>query len=140
MNSDCLFCKISRREVPADIVYEDENTLAFLDISPVGPGHTLVIPKRHVANIYEMSHEDSAHVFGTVSGIAERVKHAVSADGINIHMNNDGVAGQVIFHAHVHIIPRFEGDPHQMWQGGEYKNEEESKEVGEKIREVLENN
>lgn len=118
MPSDCLFCKIAARELGSDnIVYETERTVAFIDIRPVAKGHTLVIPKTHARNIFDIDSADLAAVMETVRMIAPRIKNAVGADGVNIIMNNEPEAGQVIFHPHVHIIPRRKGDGFESWHG-----------------------
>ncbi len=133
---DDLFMKIVRREIPADIVYEDEKTLAFLDISPNNHGHTLVIPKERYRNILDIPEDLWLAVMKTVHLLAPVIKQAVGADGINIAMNNEPAAHQLIFHAHVHIIPRFSGDPHQPWKGAPYKAGE-AKIIAEKIKDAL---
>ncbi len=133
---DDLFLKIVRREIPAEIIYEDEKTLAFLDIRPSNHGHTLVIPKIQYRNIFDIPQDLWLAVMKTVHMLAPLIKKAVGADGINIMMNNEPAAHQLVFHAHVHIVPRFEGDPHQPWAGTPYK-EGEAKVVGEKIRKSL---
>lgn len=133
---DDLFLKIVRREIPAEIVYEDEKTLAFLDIRPNNHGHTLVIPKEQYRNILDIPEDLWLAMMKNIHMLAPIIKNAVGADGINIAMNNESAAHQVIFHAHVHIIPRFEGDPHQPWTGTPYK-EGEAKMVAEKIRSIL---
>jgi histidine triad (HIT) family protein len=104
---DCLFCKIINREIPADIVYEDGNTLAFLDVKPNTPGHTLVIPKDHFENIYGIPDEALARLSISVKKVALAIKNGLDADGINIQMNNEAPAGQIVFHAHIHVIPRY---------------------------------
>lgn len=133
---DCLFCKIINGHIPSSKVYEDEHVYAFLDISPVNIGHTLVIPKKHVKNLYEMDDETTQQVFTAVKNLAEPIKRAVHADGINLEMNNDAVAGQVIFHAHVHIVPRFETDGFKHWKGTPYK-EGQMQDVLKKIQSQL---
>lgn len=133
---DDIFTKIIRREIPAEIVYEDEHTLAFLDISPANHGHTLVIPKEHYRNILDIPEDVLLRVMKTVRMLAPIIKQAVGADGINVAMNSEASAHQSVFHAHVHIIPRFEGDPHQPWVGTPYK-EGEAHEVAEKIQKLL---
>ncbi|MFZ2593912.1 MAG: HIT family protein [Minisyncoccia bacterium] len=107
---DCVFCKIADKSIPSHIVYEDENVLAFLDVKPIHSGHTLVIPKEHSRNIFDISKENWQHTAEVVRSLAVSVKEAVGADGINLIMNNEGAAGQEVFHPHIHIIPRFEGD------------------------------
>ena len=136
MNPDCLFCKLIAREIPAQIVYEDEETLAFLDINPVNPGHTLVIPKKHSPDIFEIDEKDWAAVMSTARRVAKAIEKVYDVSGINIGMNNRAGAGQMIFHAHVHVMPRFEGDPHKLWPGKPYA-EGEFAAAGDKIRAAL---
>ncbi|MCD6367672.1 MAG: HIT family protein [Candidatus Aenigmarchaeota archaeon] len=112
----CPFCKIVSREIPADIVYEDEFTLAFLDANPSAPGHTLVIPKRHLPTILDVDDETLKRVFQTVKKVTEMIKNALQPDGFNIGINHGEAAGQRVPHLHVHIIPRFNGDKGAMVQ------------------------
>ena len=135
-DADCLFCKIIARELPAQIVYEDEETLAFLDIRPINPGHTLVIPKEHSTDIFDIDEKNWAAVMRTSRIVAHALEKALQTDGINLGMNNRAGAGQVIFHAHVHVMPRFVGDPHSLWPGKPY-GEGEFEKMGEKIRAAL---
>lgn len=121
---NCLFCKIVSGNIPAEKVYEDEDTFAFLDIHPINRGHTLVVPKSHHANMYEIPESLFAKVMRTTHVLAPKIKNAVGAHGINIGINNDGPAGQLIFHLHVHIIPRFEGDGFAHWHGNPYQDGE----------------
>ncbi len=134
---DCLFCKIANKEIPpGSVVYEDADTIAFLDIAPTSPGHTLVIPKQHATNIFDISSNSWTAVAETARKIAGAVQTATNADGVNVHMNNGEAAGQVIFHPHVHIIPRHEGDRLKHWSKGEYKDGE-AKEIAKIIRKKL---
>jgi histidine triad (HIT) family protein len=110
MSEKTIFEKIVAGEIPCYKVYEDSDTFAFLDISPNQYGHTLVITKQPFKNIYEIPGEITGKLFQTAQKIAVAVKKATEADGININMNNEPAAGQVVFHVHVHIIPRFEND------------------------------
>jgi histidine triad (HIT) family protein len=107
MENECLFCKIARGEIPSQKVYEDSEFLAFLDINPRNPGHTLVIPKAHYETILEMPEKEAGNLFKTVKKIAEAVKRGMEADGISIGQSNGRAAGQVIPHVHFHVIPRF---------------------------------
>ena len=132
----CLFCKIARGELPSQKVYEDEDVYAFLDIKPVSPGHTLVIPKRHFTSLYELSDEIIGHLFMKVRDISIAAKKGLNADGINLEMNNDGPAGQIIYHAHIHIVPRFSGDGLRHWPGKDISMEELAK-TAEKIKNRL---
>ena len=132
-----IFEKIIAKEIPADIVYEDDHTLAFLDISPVKAGHTLVVPKNWSRNILDMTSQDREYVFATVQKICKAVKKAVNADGVNIHMNNEPGAGQIVFHSHVHVIPRFDGDGLQHWHKDANYKESESADIVDKIKKEI---
>ncbi len=120
-------------ELPAEKLYEDKDTVVFADINPVNLGHSLVLPKEHYRNIFDISPELLAKMEITAQKIAETLKEALAADGVNIHMNNEEVAGQVVFHAHLHVIPRYKDDGFTHWHGPE-RSIEEIKEVSEKIR------
>ncbi len=135
---NCIFCKIVKRELPSRIVYEDEKTLAFLDIRPVNGGHTLVIPKNPSPhNIFDVSEEDWLAIANTVRKMAKVVEKATDAGGINIMMNNGDAAGPHIReHLHVHIIPRFKDDGLQHWTQRPYE-EGEAELIMSKIEEVL---
>ena len=107
MVSDCIFCKIVAGEIPASKVYEDDHFLAFLDISQVTPGHTLVIPKKHARNLLEMTPDETADLFNVVSKVTKKVESATQPQGMNIISNMEEIAGQSVFHSHVHILPRY---------------------------------
>ena len=130
MSSDCIFCKIVRGEIPSFKVHEDEKTLAFLDIRPVNPGHALVIPKQHSENIFDIPKEDWAAVSETARMLATAIEKAVGAAGININMNNRPDAGQLVEHAHVHLIPRKKGDGLKLWPQKPYPGGEAEKTAG----------
>lgn len=134
MGKDCLFCKIIRGEIPSAKVYEDKHSFAFLDINPVNPGHTLFVPKKHFTNLYETPDETLKEITPTIKKLAVAVKKAVSADGINIGMNNDSAAGQLIFHAHFHIIPRHAEDGFRHWRGKRAYKDGEMNQTAEKIK------
>ena len=110
MVSDCIFCKIVAGEIPASKVYEDDHFLAFLDISQVTPGHTLVIPKKHARNLLEMTPDETADLFTVVSTVTKKVESATQPQGMNIISNMEEIAGQSVFHTHVHILPRYSQD------------------------------
>lgn len=105
-----IFLKIINREIPANIVYEDEFVIAFLDISQLTKGHTLVVPKKRYENIFELNDKIAAHLSKAVINIAKALKKAFQPDGLNIVNNNGKAAGQEVFHYHVHLIPRYSGD------------------------------
>ena len=110
---ECLFCKIINGEIPSEKVYEDANHIAFLDINPRNPGHTLVVPKKHYETILEMSDSEMSNIMLIVKKLAAAVKNGLKADGISLGQSNGRSAGQVIPHVHFHVIPRFntEGPP-----------------------------
>lgn len=116
---DCLFCKIIAEDMPAQKVYEDDRVFAFLDIHPVNPGHTLVIPKAHAANLLETAEEDATAMLAAVRKVAPAVMRAAGADSWNLGANSGRAAGQLIFHAHLHVIPRFPADGYEHWRGPE---------------------
>lgn len=105
--SDCIFCKIINGEIPSAKVYEDEHVYAFLDISQVTKGHTLVIPKAHHENVYELTDDVAGKLFQAVPKVANAIKKAYNPIGLNLLNNNGEAAGQSVFHYHIHIIPRY---------------------------------
>ena len=114
---DCLFCKIAAGEIPATIVAEDKRTIAFMDIAPATRGHLLVVPREHAANIHEAADEDVAAAHLMAKRLAGRVADRLGADGVNIIQSNGASAWQTVFHLHVHVIPRYEGDPLRLpWE------------------------
>ncbi|MGT2753604.1 HIT family protein [Streptococcus ovis] len=106
--SDCIFCKIIAGEIPSSKVYEDDDVLAFLDITQVTKGHTLLIPKKHYRNILEMDATSASTLFARLPKIAQQLKEKLGANGLNIVNNNEEIAGQTIFHTHIHLLPRFD--------------------------------
>ena len=106
--SDCIFCQIVSGQIPSSKVYEDEEVLAFLDITQVTKGHTLVIPKHHYRNMLEMDAEAASSLFARVPKIAQQLREKLGASGVNIINNNEEAAGQTVFHTHVHLLPRFD--------------------------------
>ncbi len=105
---NCIFCKIANKEIPGKIVYEDDVCLAFLDLSQVTDGHTLVIPKKHYANILEVDSDVLAHMSKVTQKLAQDITEKLGAKGCNILTNCNEVAGQTVHHFHIHIIPRYE--------------------------------
>lgn len=106
--SDCIFCMIRDNEIPSRKVYEDENVFAILDLSQVTPGHTLLIPKKHVRNIYDYDEELAGAVFAAVPKVARALRDFDDkVEGLNILVNNEEVASQTVFHSHIHLLPRY---------------------------------
>ena len=114
MRADCVFCKLVARQIPASIVYEDAATLAFMDLGQVNPGHVLVACKAHAANVYELDDDQAAAVFRTAARVARAVRAAFDPPGLSIYQANGAPAGQTVFHFHLHVLPRHEGDGMQL--------------------------
>jgi len=108
----CIFCKIVEAEIPAKVVYEDEYVLGFLDIKPINLGHTLIIPKNHYESLSDIPQETLEKVMSAGKKIADALKgnSSIKCEGVNLFLADGRVAGQEVFHLHLHIIPRFEGD------------------------------
>jgi histidine triad (HIT) family protein len=120
---NCIFCKIVKKELPCVKIYEDSNVLAFLDISPVNLGHTLVIPKKHFRNALDTPNKVILKLFKISKKIAKALRKS-GAHGINISLNNEEASGQSVFHTHMHVIPRFLNDGHKTWKNKKYKKGE----------------
>jgi len=108
---DCIFCKIIAGELPGQIVHEDDRTVAFMDINPANRGHLLVVPRQHVRDLLEIDQEDLVATMATAQRMAVRVSERLSADGVNLLNSCGSAAWQVVFHFHVHVIPRYDDDP-----------------------------
>ena len=112
--SDCLFCGIVEGSVAGQIVDSDERTVAFMDIAPATPGHALVVPRNHSADLLEIGREDLDATVAAAQRLARRAKDALDADGINLINACGAVASQTVFHFHVHVVPRYEDDPIEL--------------------------
>ena len=115
---DNIFGKILRGEIPAHKVYEDEHTLAFMDVMPQGEGHTLVIPKAPSRGLLDAEPQALSALIGTVQRVGRAVKAAFAADGLSVFQYNEPAGGQTVFHLHVHLVPRHEGVPLKRHEGG----------------------
>ena len=133
---DCVFCKIVNGAIPALKVHEDDNCICFLDIQPANPGHTLVVTKDHYPTLSETPDERLGGLFTVVKKIGRTAAESVGADGFNVMVNNGTVAGQVIPHLHVHVVPRFEDDGHRHWSKKSV-DPERMKEIAAKISALL---
>jgi histidine triad (HIT) family protein len=138
MNEDCIFCKIVSKKAGAVIVFEDENSIAFLDIQPLNPGHTLVVPKKHYPSMVEMPPEEVGRVFVSVSKVMRAVMKASKADGINIGQSNGRAASQEVFHMHVHVIPRYIHELPEGFPERKTASEADLEQVGKKIKAEIE--
>jgi histidine triad (HIT) family protein len=110
-DEDCIFCKIVAREIPALIIEEDDDVLAFMDIAPATRGHALVIPKKHASDLWEIEPDQLAAVAKAAQRVALRMRDRLAPDGVNLVNSNGPAAWQTVFHFHVHVIPRYVGDP-----------------------------
>jgi histidine triad (HIT) family protein len=108
--TDCVFCKIVARQIPATLVDEDEHTLAFMDIGQVNPGHVLVAVKKHVQDIFALDETQAAAVFRAAARVSRAIRDAFSPQGLSVYQANGKAAGQTVFHFHVHLVPRQERD------------------------------
>jgi histidine triad (HIT) family protein len=135
---ECAFCRIVAGNLPAHVVYEDETTIAFLDNAPLERGHTLVVPKHHARNLFDIDPDLAAQVTQVVARIAPRLVAAVGADGLNVSQNNERAAGQLVFHYHVHLIPRWEVREHSPRHWGRLSlSREEMEIIGQIIRDQI---
>lgn len=107
---NCIFCNIISGKIPSSKIYEDDQVLAFLDITQTTPGHTLLIPKKHVRNVLDMDAELASKTFSRLPKIARALQKATEAPAMNIINNNEEIAGQSVFHAHIHLIPRYDSE------------------------------
>ncbi len=131
---DCIFCKIVAGELPAEIVQEDEHTLAFMDINPWTRGHALVIPRNHSRNLYEAPEEDLAHATAAAKRLALTMRDRLGCDGVNLLNACEPAAWQTVFHLHIHVIPRYEDDPLRLPGQPRQPEEGELAEVAAELR------
>lgn len=135
--SDCLFCKIVAKEIPSTPVYEDEDVYAFLDIKPVNPGHVLVVPKKHCSGFLDCGLEILPKWILATQKVAMAIKKGLNLEGLNLEQNEGAVAGQLIQHLHIHIVPRLATDGLRHWPGKAYGSTEEAQAVADKIKGAL---
>jgi histidine triad (HIT) family protein len=138
MSEDCIFCKIISKKAQAVFVFEDPNSIAFLDIHPLNPGHTLVVPKKHYPSMVEMPPEEVGKVFVSVSKVMQGVMKASRADGISIGQSNGRAASQEVFHMHVHVIPRYIHELPSGFPERKTATTAELEQIGKKIRAAIE--
>jgi len=134
---ETIFTKIITKEIPADIVYEDADVIAFLDINPVNHGHTLVVPKKWSRNVLDIESDSWGKSMEVVRKLSSVIKKITNADGLNIIMNVEPSGNQAVFHSHVHIVPRYENDNAFVWPEGSAYPEGESKKIAEEIKKLL---
>ncbi len=132
--SECVFCKIVAKQIPAAVVHEDEQTLAFMDIGQVNPGHVLVALKKHADDIFALDDAQAAAVFRTAARVSRAIRDAFSPQGLSVYQANGRPAGQTVFHFHLHLLPRHEGDGMQLTWPVKNPPREKLAEYAEKIR------
>ena len=134
---ECIFCKIIAGKIPAAKVYEDDSVISFLDILPANKGHCLVVPKNHYETLLEIPDEELANLIKAVKKVTKALSLSIGNGSFNIIMNNGKIAGQLVNHAHIHIIPRFKGDRLRIkWSHKKYINKE-MQNVQEKIKKFV---
>lgn len=133
---DCIFCKIIKGEIPCSKLYEDNEFFAFLDIAPINKGHTLIVPKIHCKNLLDFPKAEETDLVEFIKKVARAIIKATNADGFNLGLNNGEAAGQVVHHAHFHIIPRFSDDNLGHWPKKEIP-EQEMQDIQKKIKTFL---
>ena len=132
---DCIFCKIANGEIPSATLYEDEEFRVILDLGPASKGHSLILPKKHAANIYELPEETAGKAMILAKKMARKLTDALNCDGFNIVQNNGEIAGQTVFHFNMHLIPRYEGDGVGLtWKPGQL-SDEDKEEILNKVKE-----
>lgn len=125
--SDCIFCKIANGEIPSACIYENKEFRVILDVGPATRGHVLILTKEHYDNIFEIDAETAGRLFSLASVVARAMKKTLNCDGMNILQNNGTIAGQTVFHFHLHLIPRYEGDQVKVtWPQGEISDDEKT--------------
>jgi histidine triad (HIT) family protein len=131
---DCIFCKIVAGEIPAEKIYEDEHILAFMDIAPINHGHVLIIPRDHHGSSATIPEDVAGRMFRVAARIGVAQKRALDCDGFNLHLADGECAGQVVMHAHLHVIPRgVEDGFHWNWRHLEYATDAEKTDIAKKI-------
>ena len=131
---ECIFCKIANGEIPSATLYEDDKFRVILDLSPASKGHALILPKQHVANLYEIPDELAADAMILAKKMADKMTKALSCDGFNLVQNNGEAAGQTVFHFHMHLIPRYDKDQVGLtWKPGTL-TDEDREEILEKMK------
>ena len=133
----CVFCRIAKGELPASKVYEDESTVAFMDLQSVNPGHMLVVVKPHRANIYELDDELAAAAMRTAAKMARAAKKAYGCEGITLFQANEPAGAQTVFHFHIHVLPRWEGDGMALAWPAKNPSREALEEMAAKLRAAL---
>lgn len=135
--SDCIFCKIIEGKIPCAKVYDQGGVFAFLDIAPVNKGHALVVPKKHHDTLFDLPPDLGRELLTALKTVGQAVMQATGAAGLNLGMNNYEVAGQLVHHAHFHLIPRHAGDGLSLWTQHAYESGEEMQKLAQAVRQAI---
>jgi diadenosine tetraphosphate (Ap4A) HIT family hydrolase len=133
-HDDCPFCAIVSGEVPASVLHEDDRSLAFLDINPVTQGHALVVPREHSVGLADLPEETGGHLFGVGQRVAAALRESLEPDGVNLFLADGAAAGQEVYHVHLHVVPRYEGDSVAFEWSPMLVDREELDAVAERVR------
>ena len=134
---DCIFCRLANGDIPTNGLYEDDIVKAIFDLSPASMGHVIILTKEHFDDLFSIDEETASHVFKVATKLAKAIKEELNCEGMNILQNNGEIAGQTVFHFHMHIIPRYVGDHVKFaWNQGKI-SEDEIKDLTKKIQNRL---
>lgn len=138
MPNNCVFCRIVSGELPAERIYDDERVVAILDLAPANKGHALVIPKKHYKTFEELTEVDLQALIAVAKKVARGMLSALHADGVNVHINSGRAAGQLIDHAHIHVLPRFKDDGLAFgYDAKKYADQNEMRDFAQRIRKAV---
>jgi histidine triad (HIT) family protein len=133
-HEECIFCKVLLGEIPGERIHEDDHAIAVMDINPWTRGHAVVFPRKHAADLFDIEDEQLEHVAVAAKRVAEKMRATLDCDGVNLLQSNGRAAWQTIFHLHVHVIPRYDGDPLELPTRPQPAKPEELAEVAKEIR------
>ena len=134
---DCIFCKLANGDIPVDAIYEDDLVKVIFDAGPASEGHVLIIPKSHADGIYDLTDEQAERIFAVAVKVSNALKKAFEPDGLNVVQNNGEIAGQTVFHFHMHLIPRYKGDGVNVGWNPKELTDDARQEMLEKVKSCL---
>ncbi len=134
---DCIFCRLANGDIPVDAIYEDDLVKVIFDAGPASEGHVLIIPKSHADGIYDLTNEQAERIFAVAVKVSNALKKAFEPDGLNVVQNNGEIAGQTVFHFHMHLIPRYKGDGVNVGWNPKELTDDARQEMLEKVKSCL---
>ena len=134
---DCIFCSFANGDIPVDAIYEDDLVKVIFDAGPASEGHVLIIPKSHADGIYDLTDEQAERIFAVAVKVSNALKKAFEPDGLNVVQNNGEIAGQTVFHFHMHLIPRYKGDGVNVGWNPKELTDDARQEMLEKVKNCL---